>query len=37
LNPQGTLEADITVMKLKENHFLVVATDTAHRHIETLI
>lgn len=35
LNEGGTLEADLTVTKLDEDHFMVVATDTAHRHVET--
>jgi glycine cleavage system aminomethyltransferase T len=35
LNEGGTLEADLTVTKLDHDRFLVVATDTAHRHVET--
>jgi len=35
LNEGGTLEADVTVTKLAEDRFLLVATDTAHRHVET--
>ncbi len=35
LNDGGTLEADLTVTKLAADSFLVVATDTAHRHVET--
>jgi 4-methylaminobutanoate oxidase (formaldehyde-forming) len=35
LNPAGTIEADLTVTKLDEGRFWVVATDTAHRHVET--
>lgn len=35
LNPRGTIEADLTVTKLDEKRFWVVATDTAHRHVET--
>jgi 4-methylaminobutanoate oxidase (formaldehyde-forming) len=35
LNHAGKLEADLTVTKLAEDRFLVVATDTAHRHVET--
>jgi heterotetrameric sarcosine oxidase gamma subunit len=35
LNPGGTLEADLTVTKLGEDRFWVVASDTAHRHAET--
>lgn len=33
LNHGGTIEADVTVTKLETNDFLVVATDTAHRHV----
>lgn len=35
LNEDGKLEADVTVNKLGEDRFLVVATDTAHRHVES--
>jgi 4-methylaminobutanoate oxidase (formaldehyde-forming) len=35
LNEGGTIEADLTVTKLAEDRFMVVATDTAHRHVET--
>ncbi|MBL8632116.1 MAG: GcvT family protein [Myxococcales bacterium] len=35
LNEGGTLEADLTVTKLDEERFWVVASDTAHRHAET--
>ncbi len=35
LNEGGTIEADLTVTKLDEDRFWVVATDTAHRHVET--
>ncbi|HAP74624.1 MAG TPA: oxidoreductase, partial [Acidimicrobiaceae bacterium] len=35
LNERGTLEADLTVSKLGDESFLVVATDTAHRHVES--
>ena len=35
LNSGGTIEADLTVTKLAEDRFWVVATDTAHRHVET--
>ncbi|MSP91701.1 MAG: FAD-dependent oxidoreductase [Myxococcales bacterium] len=34
LNEGGTLEADLTVTKLAADRFLVVATDTAHRHVQ---
>jgi 4-methylaminobutanoate oxidase (formaldehyde-forming) len=32
LDERGLLQADLTVTKLDEGDFLVVATDTAHRH-----
>jgi len=35
LNEGGTLEADLTVTKLADDRFWVVASDTAHRHAET--
>ncbi len=35
LNERGTLEADLTVTKLDDDQFFVVASDTAHRHAET--
>jgi len=35
LNSSGTIEADLTVTKLGEGRFWVVATDTAHRHVQT--
>ncbi len=35
LNDLGKLEADLTVTKLDDEHFMVVASDTAHRHVET--
>jgi 4-methylaminobutanoate oxidase (formaldehyde-forming) len=34
LNERGLLEADLTVTKLDDERFMVVATDTAHRHVE---
>jgi len=34
LNRTGLLEADLTVTKLADGSFFVVATDTAHRHVE---
>jgi 4-methylaminobutanoate oxidase (formaldehyde-forming) len=33
LNEGGTIEADLTVTKLDEDRFWVVASDTAHRHV----
>jgi glycine cleavage system aminomethyltransferase T/glycine/D-amino acid oxidase-like deaminating enzyme len=35
LNERGTIEADVTVTKLTEEEFIVVVTDTMHRHVET--
>jgi len=35
LNEAGKLEADLTVTKLNEENYLVVVTDTMHRHAET--
>jgi 4-methylaminobutanoate oxidase (formaldehyde-forming) len=35
LNERGLLEADLTVTKLDDDRFWVVASDTAHRHVET--
>ena len=35
LNERGKLEADLTVTKLDDERFWVVASDTAHRHVET--
>jgi 4-methylaminobutanoate oxidase (formaldehyde-forming) len=34
LNEGGTLEADLTVTKLDEDRFWVVASDTAHGHVQ---
>jgi 4-methylaminobutanoate oxidase (formaldehyde-forming) len=34
LNEAGTLEADLTVTKIDGESFFVVATDTAHRHVQ---
>ena len=34
LNDAGTLEADLTVTKLDEDRFLVVASDNAHGHVQ---
>ena len=35
LDEAGKLQADLTVTKLGDERFWVVATDTAHRHVET--
>jgi 4-methylaminobutanoate oxidase (formaldehyde-forming) len=35
LNAKGLLEADLTVTRLEDERFLVVVTDTMHRHAET--
>src|SRR5690606_40743160 len=35
LNERGTIEADLTVTERADDHCMVVATDTAHRHVET--
>jgi glycine cleavage system aminomethyltransferase T/glycine/D-amino acid oxidase-like deaminating enzyme len=37
MNPGGKLEADLTVTKLADEKYLVVVTDTMHRHEETWI
>ena len=37
LNAAGCVEADVTVNKLADDSFVVVATDTAHRHVQTLL
>jgi 4-methylaminobutanoate oxidase (formaldehyde-forming) len=37
LNASGRLEADLTVIKLSDERFIVVATDTMHRHVESWI
>jgi 4-methylaminobutanoate oxidase (formaldehyde-forming) len=34
LNHAGKLEADLTVIKFNDEKYMVVATDTAHRHTE---
>ena len=34
LNDAGTLEADLTVTKLADDRFMVVASDTAHGHVQ---
>ena len=33
LNEDGMMEADVTVCKLEWDKFLVIATDTMHRHV----
>jgi len=35
LNEGGTLEADLTVAKLDDERFFVVASDCAHRHVDS--
>jgi 4-methylaminobutanoate oxidase (formaldehyde-forming) len=35
LNDAGRLEADLTVIKLDDENFMVVTSDIAHRHTET--
>jgi glycine cleavage system aminomethyltransferase T len=35
LNEKGYSEADLTVSKLDEGHFLVVVTDTMHHHVHS--
>lgn len=37
LNKEGKLEADLTVTKLDDEKYMVVVTDTMHRHAETWI
>lgn len=37
LNEYGYLEADLTVTKLSETEFLVIATDTMHNHVLQLM
>ena len=42
LSKEGTLQADLTITKLPQSAgndagFMVVATDTAHRHVESLL
>jgi 4-methylaminobutanoate oxidase (formaldehyde-forming) len=34
-NERGGIEADLTVTRLSEERFLVVCSDTVHRHVET--
>ncbi|HET6592794.1 MAG TPA: FAD-dependent oxidoreductase [Xanthomonadales bacterium] len=35
LNDDGKMEADLTVIKFDDERFMVVASDIAHRHVET--
>jgi 4-methylaminobutanoate oxidase (formaldehyde-forming) len=35
LDEGGKLQADLTVTKIDDDRFWIVATDTAHRHVET--
>jgi 4-methylaminobutanoate oxidase (formaldehyde-forming) len=35
LNDEGRLEADLTVIKLNDDRFMVVTSDVAHRHTQT--
>ena len=35
LNHTGKLEADLTVIKFDDEKYMVVSSDTAHRHTET--
>lgn len=35
LDVRGRLQADLTVTKLGDERYMVVASDTAHRHVET--
>mgnify|MGYP003385990951 CR=1 FL=1 len=37
LSERGTMEADITVNKLDGQQYMVVATDSAHRHMEAIL
>jgi glycine cleavage system aminomethyltransferase T len=37
LNDDGRIEADLTVSKLTEDRFLVIASDTAHGHVAGLL
>lgn len=34
LNDTGTIEADLTVIKRTDTEYMVIATDTMHRHVE---
>jgi 4-methylaminobutanoate oxidase (formaldehyde-forming) len=35
LDEDGKMQADVTVLKLEETKFIVIATDTMLRHVET--
>jgi len=35
LNDEAKLEADLTVTKIDDGNFMVISSDTAHRHVET--
>ena len=37
LNERGGIEADLTITRLAADSFLVVCSDLAHRHVETLL
>ena len=37
LNEDGKMEADLTINKVDENEFFIVATDSAHRHVQAWI
>lgn len=37
LNDNGKMEADLTVCKLSDEKFMLVVTDTAHRHVEAIL
>ncbi len=37
LDHHGKLQADLTVTKLTDERYWVVASDTAHRHVETML
>lgn len=37
LNEAGRMEADLTVLKQAKDRFMVIANDTAHRHVLTMI
>ncbi|MFZ2501698.1 MAG: FAD-dependent oxidoreductase [Nocardioides sp.] len=37
LNEAGRIEADLTISRLAEERFLVVASDTAHGHVEAML